>query len=181
MALRSRCSTALGAALLLLLPACASSPPRVAKGQRTRVLLVDTQQNRTQTLQNASGGSREQIYGDKAGDSSLKIVSDEQLEALLTALDSVGMAAKATPAPLPGARALIVLEQGERRQVWSRPLPAADAEGVAAFDKGRFYVLEVFNGTPAYHARDLNDPEMARIRKAIADEKAKQQQPGQKQ
>jgi hypothetical protein len=178
MALRSRCSTALGACLLLLLPACASAPQRVARGQRTRVLLVDTQHNHTLTLQNASSGSKEQIYRDTAGDSTLKIVGDEQLEALLTALDSEGMAQKATAAPQPGARALIVLEQGDRRQVWSRPAPNADSAGASAFDKGLRYVVALYNGTPAYHARDLNDPEMAGIRKAIADDKAKQ---GQKQ
>src|SRR5580765_489174 len=178
MALRSRCSTALGAALLLLLPACASAPQRVVRGQRTRVLLVDTQHKRTLTLQNASSGSKEQIYRDTAGDSTLKIVSDEQLGALLTALDSEGMAQKATAAQLPGARTLIVLEQGDRRQVWSRPTPTADSAGASAFEKGLRYFLAVYNETPAYHARDLNDPEMAGIRKAIADEKAKQ---GQKQ
>ena len=179
MALRSRCSTALGACLLLLLPACASAPQRVAKGQRTRVLLVDTQQKHTLTLQNASSGSKEQIYRDTAGDSTLKIVNDEQLEALLSALDSEGMAQSATAAPQPGARALIVIEQGDRRQIWSRPAPNADGAGTSAFDKGVRYVVALYNNTPAYHARDLHDPEMARIRKAIADdEKAKQ---GQKQ
>jgi hypothetical protein len=138
------------------------------------VLLVDTVHNHTLTLQNASSGSKEQIYRDTAGDSTLKIVGDEQLEALLTALDSEGMAEKAAAAPLPGARALIVLEQGDRRKVWSRPVPAADIAGTSSFDKGLRYVVALYNGTPAYHARDINDPEMAGIRKAI-DEKAKQQ------
>jgi hypothetical protein len=175
MALRSRCSTALSASLLLLLPACASAAQRVPRGQRTRVLLVDTQHNHTLTLQNASSGSKEQIYRDTAGDSTLKIVSDEQLDALLTALDSEGMAEKATAAPLPGAKALIVLEQGDRKKVWSRPVPTADSAGTNSFDKGLRYVVALYNGTPAYHARDINDPEMAGIRKAIEEEKAKQQ------
>ena len=176
MAPRPRCSTALVAALTSF-AACAAAPARL---ERTRVVWTDVAHGQTLTLQNSSAAPRAEVYRDPAGDSKLKVVDDEQMQKLVAVLDAQGLREHAAAAPLPGARAVLVVELGDRRLVWSRPQVAPNnLDAVAAFDKGLRYVIAVYNETPAYHTRRVDDPELTGLRKAIDAEKQKPLGPGQ--
>lgn len=168
--------------LLLCLAACTSQPqlPRalvVAPGQRTRIELVDFGTKVSLVLQNGSSGSLADVYSDSRGTVSTKVIADEELQQLLDVLAAQGMFAAAGAAAAPEARAAIVVEQPDRRFVWSRPRPRPDnLDAVRAFDEGRGYVMTVYNSATAFHA--LDEEEMAAMRAAIQRAKAGQRGAG---
>lgn len=176
---RTRCNASLLGACLAL-AACASPLPRVvtiAPGERTRVQVIDLGANgHTFTVQNASSTDREKVYRDTAGESGLKLVADDRLQQLLDVLAAQGMFAKAGAAPMAGSRAAIVVEQGSRRMVWSRPLATPEnVELIRVFEESRAYVLSVYNAASAYRATELDqiDP---KLRAKIEAEKQKTEQ-----
>jgi hypothetical protein len=169
--------------LLLLFAACAvssSAAPRIEAGQRTRVLLTDTRSGRTLVLQNLSSGSRNEVYRDSNGDAMVKVIDDRELQQLLDVLAMKGMFDLAGPAPAPGARVLLAVEQAGRAFVWSRPPASTETlDQVRAFDEGRGYVMTVYNAAIAHHASDLRDSDSAQMRELVEKDRARRGQGGQ--
>lgn len=163
---RTRCiASLLGACLALA--ACASPLPRViaiAPGDRIRVQVVDLGANgHTFTMQNASSADRAKVYRDTAGEVGLKLVADDRLQQLLDVLAAQGMFEKTSTSTISGSRAAIVVEQGDRRMIWSRPLATpANVEPIRVFEESRAYVLSVYNSAAAYRTTDLGniDPKL---------------------
>jgi hypothetical protein len=124
----------------------------VRAGEMTRIHLVQPAPGPVLTLQNASGGSREDVYSDTAGNASVKVVEDADLQALLDVLAERGFFDRVGPAT--GSRESIVIEQEDRSWQWSRRPPTGpDDPDLLAFHDCRAYVLAVYNRTTAWHTR----------------------------
>lgn len=156
-------ANALASATLLLaaigLAAGCSSGPTLARavaieaGEPTRVLLMQLQGGSTFLLQNASSADRPEFYGDPTSQVLGKIVADEQLQALLDVFSEKGMFAASLGAVPPGARDVLVVEQGGRRWTWARRQPGVQA-AEAVFHEAKAYFLEVYNSAMAYRGSD---------------------------
>jgi hypothetical protein len=176
----------LSVALPVLLCQCASPGPTLQRvvtlesGQLVRISLVQVQGGQTLTLQNASYSKPADVYSDPAGDRTVKVIDDEEVQKLLDVLAGQGMFERAAPLPAGDARELIAVQQGDRRWIWSRR--AASTVDVEAFGNARVCVMAVYNSTTAYHKAQLSgrdlDAEKDRIEKASAEARQKAEQKG---
>ena len=108
--------------------------------------------------------------------SGLKFVEDHSLQQLLDVLAAQGMFANTQATTMSGSRAAIIVEQGDRRMVWSRPIATpTNAEPIRVFEESRAYVLSVYNSASAYRRTELDqiDP---KLRAQIEAEKQKSEQ-----
>lgn len=118
------------------------------------------------SLQNASSGSKAEVYGDAHRDRSVKVISDGELQALMDILAEHGMFERATAAAPLEARESIVVEMPDRRWVWTR----LHQSGVVdePFHAARGYFLALYNGAVAYHGNeDEPVPDLAGQRERI--------------
>jgi hypothetical protein len=109
-------------ALTLALAACASGSgaPRIVEGQRTLVRYVQFEPERMLILQNRSSGKPREVYSDRQIEPGTKVVDDNLLQELLDLCAQHGMFARGQSSAATAARDALVVQQGDRRVVWSR-------------------------------------------------------------
>lgn len=160
----------LTALLSVLLSGCASGPdiasgPQIEPGRRTVVRYVQFTSSQVFSLQNASSGSKAEVYGDAQRDRSVKVVGDGELQALIDILTENGMLDKATATAAPDARESLVIEMPDRRWIWTRQ--GRGLEDVD-FHNARGYFLAMFNSAVAYHGNaDEEVPDLEGQRQRI--------------
>jgi len=149
-------SAVLWIAAFLAAAGCVGGPslPRAVQiepGRRTTVRLMQFADGLVFTLQNASSGSAADVYSDPKGDHQTKVLADAQLQALLDVFTEKGMFAQGTASVPSDARDALVVQQNDRRWVWSRR-SAADQQ----FTEVKAYFLSLYNDATAYHANSNN-------------------------
>jgi hypothetical protein len=127
----------------------------VRPGERTTVRLMQFQQNQVLTLQNASSGSANEVYSDRRTDPLAKVVDDAQLQALLDVLAEKGLFKLGAASVPPDARDALVVQQNDRRWVFSRRLAGMQQEELQ-FHEAKAYFLSVWNGATSYHSADVD-------------------------
>lgn len=138
------------------LAACSSLPRSITvrEGEPTTFSLVSRRGPKL-TLQNASSGKTQDIYG-KANDQLRKVVSDAELQALLDVFTAEKLFEQSVPR-LPGnARDVLRLQQGPQSWMWARRGSFNDPRE-AAFNEARGYFLSLYNGSTAYHTGPSSD------------------------
>jgi hypothetical protein len=153
----------MAAALFLaaLFGQCASGGPApqrvlaIQSGVRTSVGLHHSGRGAMLELQNVSAASRRDVYSDRKTAPSLKVVSDEELQALVDVLGAQGLFTRATRTPPPSAREMLTVAHGDERYYWARP-SIEDPAALQAFDESRRYLMAVYNSSTAYHTGKLS-------------------------
>jgi len=167
-------------ATILWLQACAAPAsvlPRaltVNTGERVRVALSDDGGAQICTVQTASSGSRNQVYSDPTADGWTKVLPDQGVQQLLDLLAAKGLFEHGSPAPIPGARDMLLVEAGDRLWCWARQ-PGAAQQQALAFLEAKSYFLTAWNQAVAYSSAAVRkeDLEAARARARQGAEAAK--------
>lgn len=133
---------------------CASGPnangaPSVTPNQRTLVRYVQFGSGQVLSLQNASSGTKAEVYSDPQRDRLVKVISDGELQALLSIYADHGMFTDGRSAASPEARECLVVETPNRRWVWARRRGPGVED--APFHEARSIFLALYNGSVAYH------------------------------
>lgn len=153
----------LAGASILACGQCASSPSlrrvdTIRPGDR--VVVTFRSGSTTLALRNASSLAPEKAYSTRGGDLNLKIAHDTAMQALLDSLATLGFYDRAQPAALPGAKATLTLEHGDKRLVLSRlPVALGSAEEALRFTDCMAVFRAVYDATTAYHTGVGVDPE----------------------
>ncbi len=143
-------------ALATLVAGCSSGPTlaravTVREGRPTRIVLTQVKDGTTLLLQNASSAERAEFYA--APDPAVlgKVVADDRMQTLLDVFAERNLFASATAGAPTNARDVLVVEQDDRRWVWSRRLAGVQTDE-AMFHEARGYFLEVWNGASAFRS-----------------------------
>jgi hypothetical protein len=184
----SRFLAALGVAAMFA--QCAGGGPvpqrvlAVETGVRTSIALHQGSRGVLLELQNASAAARHDVYSDRKTVPSLKVITDEELQALLDVLSAQGLFTRAARTQPPNAPELLAVTHGDERYYWPRPT-VDDPPALQAFDESRRYVMAVYNSSTAYHTGKLSpkdlETENQRVRAAGEAAKARAKSAGQQQ
>lgn len=140
--------------LAALASGCASGPtasgaPEVLANQRTLVRYVQFGPGQILSLQNASSGTKEEVYSDPQRDRMVKVIGDGELQALISIFGDYGMFQSGAANASVDARECLVVETPSRRWVWTRRRgPGVEDPD---FHQARSIFLALYNASVAYH------------------------------
>jgi hypothetical protein len=142
------------ALLAALASGCASGPaasgaPEVLANQRTLVRYVQFGSGQILSLQNASSGTKAEVYSDPQRDRMVKVIGDGELQALIQIFGDYGMFRAGAATASVDARECLVVETPARRWVWARRRgPGVEDPD---FHQARSIFLSLYNASVAYH------------------------------
>lgn len=150
---------ALTTAAWLTAAGCAGGPSldralTIESGRRTVVHLMQFRDGRVFTVQNASSGSQAEVYSDARTNTMTKVVDDEMLQRLLDVFAEKGLFAVASSAVPAEASDALVVQQGDRRFVFTRHAFPRGKE--QPFREAKAYFLTVYNQATAYHTSKIH-------------------------
>lgn len=169
----SRPSLLLAASLagFACLQACGSTLPAlpraltVTPGERVQIALITDKGERVFRVQNASSGSRNEVYSDPKSQAWTKVLSDKDLQQLLDVLTAQGLFEHSTAAPTPTARETLMVENEGQRWYWAHNTSDL-ADLRSKFLAAESYFLTAWNQAVAYSSTSMSreDLEAARAR-----------------
>ena len=163
--------------LALLAAGCGGGPERhsripLAPGQAVDVVYLDG--GTRMTLRNATSvgdaSYKERgLYGDVTPD--VKLADQGTMQALVDALDELGLFARGQAQMRPGAKVALAVKLGEKQTVWSQPtLQPENMAELERFNTARMAVLQIHNNIISYHASRMSASDFDR---ALAEQNAK--------
>lgn len=145
----------------LCLQACGTSSPAlprvltVTSGERVQITLITDQGERVFKVQNASSGSRNEVYSDPESQAWTKVLPDKDLQQLLDVLTAQGLFEYSAAAPIATARDTLMVESAGRSWYWAHnnsDLATLRQKFLAA----ESYFLTAWNQAVAYSSTSMN-------------------------
>lgn len=168
-------------ALTLLVCACSGGAQRndripIAPGSTAEVVYQDEKNRLTLRSAESVGDAtyRERgLYGETAS-ADVKLADRETMQALVSALDALGLFARGSDQVRPDARAALIANVGGKQTVWSQPrlLPENMAE-LERFNTARMAFLQLHNDIISYHTGRMSGADLDR---ALAEQRSKNQE-----